>query len=199
MVKKIIFLVCTVLFLGSSVYALEGDVKDIMSSKIHKALIVIKDKNETTEQKAQKIFDMFDEAFDYNLMARLSVGSRVWRGLSDEQKKSYTDTFVSLLKQSFIEKLKLYNDQDIVIKDFIKTKQKRAKLDTELVGKKDTIKIDYKFYLSKKRGWLIYDVVVADVSIIQSYRKQFSDLLNNMSFDEFLKKIKEVDTEDKKQ
>jgi len=194
MIKKIVYTIILFALLATSANALEGNVKEIMSTKIHSALNILKNKKESNELKAEQIFKMFDEVFDYNLMARLSLGKKEWMNISKEERQKYVKTFISLLKQSFIEKLKLYNNQDMIIKDFIKSRPNRAKLLTELVGKKDTINIIYKFYRSKKRGWIIYDVIVADVSIIQSYREQFSDLLNHMNFTDFLKKIKKADT-----
>ncbi len=187
--KKIVCIISLVLFLTTFSYA-DQSLKVSMDTKIHKALNILKEKNLSDREKANQIFKMFDKMFDYNLMARLSLGRSEWYSINDEQKKSYVKAFIKLLKESFIEKLKLYNNQDIVVKDFLKTKRGRGILKTVIVGKKDSVKVDYKFYLSKKRGWIIYDVVIADVSIIQSYRRQFADILQNNSFDKFLKKIK---------
>lgn len=190
-IKKILILV--MLICSTSLFAMQSDnVKSEMDSKIHQALNILKNKQETTEQKAQKIFKMFDEMFDYKLMARLSLGKRTWMNISDEQRKKYVDDFIKLLKESFIEKLKLYNDQKIKIEDFLKTRSSRAILKTSIIDKKDKTEVDYKFYRSKKRGWIIYDVIVAGVSIIQSYRKQFADLLQNGSFEDFLKDMKKA-------
>ncbi len=190
-IKKILILV--MLVCSTSLFAMQSnDVKSQMDSKIHKALSILKNKQESTEQKAKKIFKIFDEVFDYRLMARLSLGRRAWMNISDEQRKKYVENFIKLLKESFIEKLKLYNDQKIQIDNFLKTRRSRAILKTSIIDKKDKTEVDYKFYRSRKRGWIIYDVIVAGVSIIQSYRQQFSDLLQNGSFDNFLKDMQKA-------
>ena len=190
-IKKILILV--MLVCSTSLFAMQSsDVKSQMDSKIHKALSILKNKQESTEQKAKKIFKIFDEVFDYRLMARLSLGRRAWMNISDEQRKKYVENFIKLLKASFIEKLKLYNDQKIQIDNFLKTRRSRAILKTSIIDKKDKTEVDYKFYRSRKRGWIIYDVIVAGVSIIQSYRQQFSDLLQNGSFDNFLKDMQKA-------
>lgn len=187
--KKMI-IVLLVIF-STSLFAMQSDdVKSSMDAKIHKALQILKNKQEATEEKAKKIFKIFDEMFDYNLMARLSLGKREWMNIDNNQRKKYVDNFIKLLKESFIEKLKLYNDQKIKIEDFLKTRSSRAILKTFIIDKKDKTEVDYKFYRSKKRGWIIYDVIVAGVSIIQSYRKQFADILHNGNFEEFLKSMK---------
>ncbi len=189
------FLTIVALLFSVTLFAMQSnDVKSQMDSKIHQALSILKNKQESTEQKAKEIFKIFDEMFDYRLMARLSLGKRAWMNITDEQRKKYVDSFIKLLKESFIEKLKLYNDQKIKIEDFLKTRRARAILKTSIIDKKDKTEVDYKFYRSKKRGWIIYDVIVAGVSIIQSYRKQFSDLLQNSSFEEFLKDMKKANS-----
>ncbi len=178
------------LIFTTSLFAMQAqDVKKDMDIKIHKALSILKNGQETTEQKAKKIFKIFDEMFDYKLMARLSLGKRAWISIDNEQKKRYVNDFITLLKESFIEKLKLYNDQKIKIDDFLQTRATRAVLKTYIIDKKDKTEVDYKFYRSKKRGWIIYDVIVAGVSIIQSYRQQFADMLQSKDFEEFLNSI----------
>jgi len=187
--KKII--IALLLIFNVSLFAIQGnDIKHSMDIKIHKALQILKNKKNTTEEKAQKIFKIFDEMFDYNLMARLSLGKKEWMNIDNNQRKKYMDNFIKLLKESFIEKLKLYNNQQIQIEDFLQTRSSRAILTTFIVNKKDKTEIDYKFYHSEKKGWIIYDVIVAGVSIIQSYRKQFTDILQNNNFDKFLKSMK---------
>ncbi len=189
--KKII--IALLLIFNVSLFAIQGnDIKHSMDIKIHKALQILKNKKNTTEEKAQKIFKIFDEMFDYNLMARLSLGKKEWMNIDNNQRKKYVDNFIRLLKESFIEKLKLYNNQQIKIEDFLQTRSSRAILKTSIVDKKDKTEVDYKFYHSGKRGWIIYDVIVAGVSIIQSYRKQFADILQNNNFDKFLKSMKKA-------
>ncbi len=189
------FLTIVALLFSVTLFGMDSsNVKSQMDSKIHQALSILKNKQESTEQKAKEIFKIFDEMFDYRLMARLSLGKRAWMNITDEQRKKYVDSFIKLLKESFIEKLKLYNDQKIKIEDFLQTRSSRAILKTSIIDKKDKTEVDYKFYRSKKRGWIIYDVIVAGVSIIQSYRKQFSDLLQNSSFEEFLKDMKKANS-----
>jgi len=189
--KKII--IALLLIFNVSLFAIQSnDIKHSMDIKIHKALQILKNKKNTTEEKAQKIFKIFDEMFDYNLMARLSLGKKEWINIDNNQRKKYVDNFIKLLKESFIEKLKLYNNQQIKIEDFLQTRSSRAILKTSIVDKKDKTEVDYKFYHSEKRGWIIYDVIVAGVSIIQSYRKQFADILQNNNFDKFLKSMKKA-------
>ena len=61
--------------------------------------------------------------------------------------------------------------------------------------KADVKKLVYKFYLTKKGDWLVYDVSVVGVSFLQSYRSQYAAYLKEHSFKELLNKLKEDDIE----
>lgn len=57
------------------------------------------------------------------------------------------------------------------------------------MGKKKNI--IFKFY-NDNNNWLIYDVDVLGVSIVQTYRSQFGDILANQGFDALLQKLESI-------
>ncbi len=192
--KRVFLIFAIMMLLISNSSAMQNNIRNEMILKINTALKILKNKKEDDSVKANKIFKIFDKMFDYNLMARLSLGRNHWFAANDIQRKKFVKEFISLLKESFMEKLKLYNNQKMIVKKFNKSRKNRAELITYIVGEKNSIKVVYKFYKSQKRAWIIYDVIIAGVSIVQNYREQFSDLLNNMNFKQFLKKINKINT-----
>jgi len=191
-VKRLFLIFAIMVLLISNSSAMQNNIRNEMILKINTALKILKNKKENNSVKANKIFKIFDKMFDYNLMARLSLGRNHWFAANNIQRKKFVKEFISLLKESFMEKLKLYNNQKMIVKKFNKSRKNRAELITYIVGEKNSIKVVYKFYKSQKRAWVIYDVIIAGVSIVQNYREQFSDLLNNMSFKQFLNKINKI-------
>ncbi len=187
--KNILFLV---LFIASSLFGLQREeIVPIMTSKINKATEILRNKNNLSiEEKAKKIFSMLDEVFDYALMARLSLGKTNWKALNKSQKKEFIRRFKEHLKRSFMDKLVLYKDEKTEILELKKYKKNRLWLVTQLIGNKNKYKIVYKFYKSKKSGWMVYDLNIAGVSLIQTYRVQFSDALKSGTFEDLLKKLK---------
>ena len=122
-------------------------------------------------------------------MSKISLGKQ-WKRLTEKQKKQFTIAFEKKLKQSYIDKLKLYSNQKVVSKGLKKIKSNRITLKNEIVGKNETYVIIYLFYKHKrKNNWLIYDVKLAGVSVIQTYRKQFSAFLKTKSFNQLLKSL----------
>ncbi|MGB6327331.1 MAG: ABC transporter substrate-binding protein [Halarcobacter sp.] len=185
-----IFISIFLLFTSLSFAMTKDEIKIEMTNKIDKVLIILKDSNLSKDQKGEEIISIMDDVFDYNLMSRLSLGNK-WKEISIDQKKEFITLFTKKLKDSYIEKLDLYTDELVKIVGIEQTKKTRIKLKTQLVGKDATHDIFYKFYkMRNEDNWLIYDVDVIGVSIIQAYRKQFSGFLNDKSFNELLVHLK---------
>lgn len=171
----------------SSAYALKKDeIKSQMTLKINNVLLILEKKELTTTQKGVEIIKIMDEVFDYDLMARISLGKETWNQLSKEKQKEFTKVFEKKLKNSYIEKLELYNNQKVKVVDLLPYKGSRLQLETHLLSKDEVYVINYNFYSRDKDQWLIYDVDLSGVSIIQTYRQQFSGLLKEKSFDEMI-------------
>ena len=137
----------------------------------------------------QRIIKEASVIFDFKLMARLSLAKK-WKAISKAQRKEFTALFVKRIQQSYLEKLNLYTDEEVIIEDAKKTKKKRVELKTFLVSEDDKKEMIYKFRKHKKRGWLVYDVNILGVSFIQTYRSQFSGVLKNKSMDELIEDLK---------
>ena len=182
------------LMLAANLFAVQEDkIQIFMSQNINKVVKIIKNGKENNVSKdilSQKIFKIFDPVFDYKLMARLAVGGRVWRSISQSQREEFTALFTKRLKSSYKSKLDMYNGQTIMVDGIKKIKANRILLLSDLSDKKQKYDITYKFYKAKNAQWYIYDVSILGVSIIQTYRAQFSDELKKSSFDELLKKLR---------
>ncbi|RXK00326.1 toluene tolerance protein [Arcobacter sp. CECT 8986] len=187
MFKKLFLIAC----LMTSLFAFEKEnIQKQMSDNIHQVLNILKDTNITKKDKSEKIITILDKSFDYNIMSMLALG-RAWKTISNEQREEFSNVFIKRLKESYIDKLELYNDQKIKIAN-LKENKSRLILNTILVGKKENYPIDYKFYENRKNNqWYVYDVNILGVSIIQTYRKQFDEYLKEKTIDDLIKYLKE--------
>ena len=174
----------------------QDEIKIVMTKKIDTILGILERKDVTFAQKGQEIIKIIDEVFDYELMARIALGKETWDSLNEAKQKEFTKIFETKLKNSYIEKLEFYNDQKVKIIGLNPYKNARLQLETELLGKEGIYKINYNFYNKSKDGeqWLIYDVDLVGVSIIQTYRQQFSGLLKEKTFDEMLVLLEKANT-----
>ena len=72
-----------------------------------------------------------------------------------------------------------------------KIKKNRITLTSKIIGNHETFKIVTSFYKKKNTNqWYIYDVKLAGISIIQTYRKQFKVFLRTKTFKQLLASLK---------
>lgn len=189
--KKIVLLILCLLSF-SSLYAIEeNEISSFMQTNIDNATLILRDKALQKADKTEKLYVIFDSIFDYGLMSKLALGGKQWDMLTPNKQQEFTKLFEMKLKVSYMEKLDLYTDEKIVIKNLEKIKDTRIHLTTHLMKNSEVYEIVYKFYKDKNSQWMIYDVDILGVSIIQTYRTQFADFLAKESFDKLMIKLKD--------
>lgn len=187
MLKKIIIVLLLSIV---SVYAIEEqNIQKVMDTKVRQVLNVLKDKTLSQTQKNTKNVRIIDEVFDYNIMSQISLGKK-WKSLTKSEKRQFSKAFETKIKHSYLDKLRLYNNEKVIIKNLKKIKSNRITLETQVIGLDDTYKVVYLFYKKKQNNqWYIYDVELVGVSIIQTYRKQFSEFLKTKSVNQLIKSL----------
>ena len=169
-----------------------GDVEDI-NSMVKKKVSVIFDllgkqdieKNERNE----KIVGELNEIMDFKLAAYLSLGKH-WKKISKTQKKEFVETFQLYINNYIVEKIDLYTNQKIDIGDSKIVKKGRAELEIGILSGGETLQVNFKLRKNKKKEWRVYDVDIEGVSLITTFRSQFSSVLKKSSFEELLEKLK---------
>lgn len=180
-------------FVGTILTLWAGDAEDLTQTMQEKVLFitdVLADKALPKEQKKSKIEEAINPLFDYTLMARLSLGKKEWKELEVAKRKEYAGLFERRIKDSYLNKLDLYTDEEVVVESAVQTKLTRIEVPTMILTKTDKIEMLYKFYHSKKGTWLIYDVKIAGVSIVQTYRAQFIEILKSKTVFELIDQLK---------
>ncbi|MEJ2499814.1 MAG: ABC transporter substrate-binding protein [Campylobacterales bacterium] len=190
--KKLFYLVTILaLLLPCSASALEEkEIGPVMREKVDIVLEILNDQNRTKAEQNAAIEKEMDPYFDFTLMAKLSLGKEGWTSATPAQRKEYVRLFERRIKDSYMNKIDLYKDEEIHL-DAPKQANKRILLNSYIIEKGEKKEVLYKYYHSKKHGWLIYDVDVLGVSIIQSYRSQFSSELEKGSMEQLLQKLRE--------
>lgn len=182
----LLFLICSISF-GIEL----KNIDETLKSDFKKALNIMADSKISKEQKPLELFKLFDAYFDYSLMARLSL-SKLYKTLNKAEQDEFIKLFVANLKTSFTQKLGYYSDQEI---EFVKgelTNKNRYNVHAIIKNKSENYSLIFKFHPANGSDYLIYDIDILGVSIIQSYRSQFSDLSQSAGFNEITKRLQSV-------
>ena len=183
--KRLLYGTLCLLIMSQAAVADERkDVEAMLKDKMDAVLTVLK--NETLEQqeKAKITTEIIEPMFDFQLMAKLALGKQHWYEIPKEKQKRFSELFVKLLKDSYLEKLTLYTDETISFQKPVLS-GKRIQIPTVLISKENSISMLYKFYKSQK-SWKIYDLEIEGVSLIKSYRTQFQHELSTGTIDDLI-------------
>jgi phospholipid transport system substrate-binding protein len=132
--------------------------------------------------------------FDWNEMARQALGKH-WPS-SPAKQQEFIVTFTEFVGNSYIGQIGSYKDEKIIYVGERRDND-RAQVDTKVVpAKGDALTVNYRLH-QVNGEWKIYDVVIADISLVHNYRSQFNRVLAKSSLDELLRQLKDKDSKDR--
>ncbi len=153
------------------------------------AVLIVLQKNDIDEQvKKSLIMNIVGPIFDFQLIAKLSLGKTNWGKLSKNQQKVFVDLLVKRLQNSIFDKSELFYCMEITFKPAIAHGNK-VYVPINIATKDRPLKMIYKFYFSDE-GWKSYDVEVNGVSLIKSYQAQFSEILKSGNAEDLLARLR---------
>lgn len=117
------------------------------------------------------------------------VLARHWRERSEKQRDHFVELFADVLETTYINKLKSYSGEQIVFTRQL-VKGDKAMVYSEIVRNNQEIPIDYRLLRSGDQ-WLIYDISVEGVSLVQNYRKQFDQIVKKEQFEGLVRRMEE--------
>ncbi len=183
------FIISIHLFAGPALGSEAADVKALLKSNVDAVVELLQDAALDKSNRNEQILKIITPVFDFETMAKLSLGSRYWPTLNETQQSEFSELFIHRLQASYLDKLDIYTDEKVVYGEPL-TQGTKIHVPTTLVTKDSTIEMLYKFYRSGE-DWNVYDVEIGGVSIIQTYRSQFDGVLRQGSVADLLNKLKE--------
>ncbi|MBI4795520.1 MAG: ABC transporter substrate-binding protein [Deltaproteobacteria bacterium] len=121
---------------------------------------------------------------DYQEMAKRCL-EETWNTISQAQRAEFIRMFAELLKASYADKLD----------DFAKSKvtyegesQNGNAAEVRILVLRTNDKIPVKFQLLQSpQGWMIYDLIIEDVSLVNNLRTEFGKIIKSSSFAALMK------------
>lgn len=140
------------------------------------------------ELRRQKILEIVSQVFDFREMAKRSLGI-YWRRRTPQQRDEFVPLYKDLLNDTYMRKVERYTNEKIVYTDE-SIQDGYAVVKTRVMTNTGTeIPLDYRLMKNNAR-WVVYDVVIEGVSLVNNYRSQFSQIIRSDSYDELVKRLK---------
>jgi len=141
-----------------------------------------------TPERRHRVRMIANDIFDWGETAKRAL-ARHWQPLTEAQRAEFVKLFGDLLERSYISKIELYGGEKIqYVGESIDGNI--ASVRTKLITKQGTeVPIEYRM-LRQGNRWVVYDVVIENVSLISNYRTQFNRIIQTSSYQELVKKMK---------
>jgi phospholipid transport system substrate-binding protein len=185
-------MVCFWLVAGTAVPVLAGEPIEKIKQTTDKILSIVKDPGLKNPSKAQErrrlVRKAADERFDWEEMARRSLG-RYWAQRTAEEKKEFVSLFSELVERTYMSKVEDYSGEKVRY-DGETNDGEYAVVKVNIMSQKNKdISVDYRL---QKEGneWLIYDVSIEGVSLVNNYRTQFNSIIVQSSYENLVKRMK---------
>jgi len=120
-------------------------------------------------------------------MARRSLGTQ-WGARTPEEKKHFVDLFGDLLERTYLDRVEGYSGEKVYYLGE-RLDGQYAEVDVKIVTTQNT-EVVVKYRLRKKSNdWLVYDISIAGVSLVNNYRVQFSSILAKSTYQDLVKQL----------
>lgn len=179
-----------VLFIGIAEAAAQDTtaVESMLRENVDAALTILRRPDQDLGEKKQAIVEIVEPLFDFPLMAKLVLGKKHWSRLSPDERQRFETLFVERLKSSYIDKIDLYRDEQVVWRPAISEGANKVRIPSVIISKNEEITTVYKLYRNADQ-WRIYDVEVQGVSIVTSFRSQFDQILTSGTKDDLFREL----------
>lgn len=129
---------------------------------------------------------------DVNGMARSVLGRQAWNKASVPEKKEFTQAFTQLVIRTYASPLAEYSGETVKFLPQHEVSDARFMRVNSIIHRPNGQNIPLSYNLVLKNGqWKIYDLSVEGVSLLQSFRSQFGQMLQNASMSDLITQMRQ--------
>ena len=162
----------------------------LVRANIAQAMTILEDSNLRGKQRLEKLEGLLLPHVDATEFARRCLG-RHWRDLSKAQQQEFIQLFIELVKKTYGGMLNRYPGEVRVSFDQERIEGNFAEVATRIFApiREEPFDVRYRMHQTDAR-WLIYDVVLENVSMVRNYRTQFGRILAKHSVEDLIERLR---------
>lgn len=163
-----------------------------IKSTIKQMLVILNDKElkapDRAEERRQQLEKVIGNRIAYDEMAKRSLGPQ-WEQLNEEERQEFVRLYAQLLRDTYSSRFDRYSDEKV---EFLQETLQGdyAEVRTKLTSSKFSLDVDYRM-LQRAGDWRVYDIVVDGISLVHSYRGQFTKIIRTYSYEELVAKLRQ--------
>jgi phospholipid transport system substrate-binding protein len=128
------------------------------------------------------------EVFDVQETAQRALGPH-WQQRTPQERQEFVQLFAELLEQTYISKIDLFGGERLRFTDE-KVDGDNAIVRAKVLTKQQTETPVEARMLRKGDRWLIYDILIENISLVGNYRAQFDRIIRTSSYEDLVKRLR---------
>jgi phospholipid transport system substrate-binding protein len=184
--------VCVLVVLAPSV-GWAGEPTEQLQTQLERVLKVVQDpevKKGGRVAERRAVRKIAEEIFDFGDTARRAL-ARHWAQRSAAEREEFVAVFTDVFEHAYLSKVELLQgDRVAYLGDSIDGGV--ATVQTKLTTKQGSqLGVDYRMQQRGSSGrWMVYDVLIEGVSLVDNYRNQFNSVIQRSSYQELVRRLK---------
>ena len=182
-------------FLAPSLHA-EASPVPMLESSATQIIDTLKKNQSQLKAQKQLVYQAIERFLLPNIdvmgMSRSVLGRAAWNKASARERQEFTAAFTQLVIRTYASPLAEYSGETVKFSPYQPVAQSRFTRVNSIISRPNGQKIPLSYHLVFKNGqWKIYDLNVEGVSLLQSFRSQFSQSLQNSSMDALIAQMRQ--------
>ena len=177
-----------VLVLGLASAAWAGQPTDQLRTYTDQVLKVLEDPALSLPERRETVKHLAEQVFEVTETAKRALGQH-WLQRTPAEREEFVKLFANLLEQTYINRIDEFGGEKLTyVSEQIDGD--RAVVKARVTTKKGTdVPVESRL-LQRDTRWLIYDILVENLSLISNYRSQFDRVIRTTSYEELVKRLK---------
>ncbi len=141
-------------------------------------------------QRTDTLARTIDEGLDFAYLASLALGEH-WEQRTDEERDQFLTLLRRLLLANYEDRLAGHQLEEDYTVEFEEGRQRgdRAFVAAEITHKDRTEPVVYRLYRDDDGDWRIYDLVVDDISLEETYREGYVPIIEDHGWEELIRRM----------
>ncbi|MCB0322806.1 MAG: ABC transporter substrate-binding protein [Bdellovibrionales bacterium] len=168
-----------------------SEASETVKSTVEKVRATVTEEQGKTSPEALdgKLREIIAPVFDFEEMARRSLGAN-WRKASADEQEQFVDLFSDLLARNYLKKIRENVAESDFRLDGETSKGEKSLVKTIVQFEGEPASIDYR--MMKKQGrWKVYDVVIENIGLVSNYRSEFAGIVSKEGISGLLQRLRE--------
>ena len=171
-----------------------GEPTDQLKIQLERVLKTVQNpevKKEGRAAERRAIRKIAEEIFDFDDTARRTL-ARHWAQRSPAEREEFVRLFSDVFEHAYLSKVELYQGERVTyLGDSVEAGVATVK--TRFLTKQGSqLNVDYRMQRASSGRWLVYDVLIEGVSLVDNYRNQFNSVIQRTSYQELVRKLKAI-------